>query len=140
VNPKPGAGTVLPAEPAETVRAFVAAFIAAWPERNAATLASFFSEAAVYQNVPMEPVKGREAIQITLAEFMEMGGQVAVDIAHILADGAIVMTERVDHFIREDRTISLPLMGIFEVHNGVITAWRDYFDVNQFASQLSEPA
>jgi limonene-1,2-epoxide hydrolase len=28
-------------------------------------------------------------------------------------------------------------MGTFEVHEGKITAWRDYFDLNQFMSKLS---
>jgi limonene-1,2-epoxide hydrolase len=27
-------------------------------------------------------------------------------------------------------------MGTFEVRDGGISAWRDYFDLNQFASQL----
>jgi limonene-1,2-epoxide hydrolase len=27
-------------------------------------------------------------------------------------------------------------MGTFEVDDGKITAWRDYFDMNQFMSQL----
>jgi limonene-1,2-epoxide hydrolase len=25
--------------------------------------------------------------------------------------------------------VELPVMGIFEVHDGKITAWRDYFDM-----------
>ena len=28
-------------------------------------------------------------------------------------------------------------MGFFEVHDGKITAWRDYFDMGQFTSQMS---
>jgi limonene-1,2-epoxide hydrolase len=28
-------------------------------------------------------------------------------------------------------------MGICEVHDGVITAWRDYFDLDHFTSQLA---
>jgi limonene-1,2-epoxide hydrolase len=33
----------------------------------------------------------------------------------------------------------LPVMGVFEVNNdGKITAWRDYFDMNQFTSQMSD--
>jgi limonene-1,2-epoxide hydrolase len=91
-------------------------------------VASFFREDAAYHNGPMEPIKGREAIQATLASFMGMGGQVAVDIGHLVAEGAIVMTERVDHFTGTEGNISLPVMGIFEVHDGAITAWRDYFD------------
>ena len=61
-------------------------------------------------------------------------------IAEIVADGPIVMTERVDHLIWAERTVSLPLMGIFEIHNGVITAWRDYFDLNQFTSRMADTA
>ncbi|MHB8593901.1 MAG: limonene-1,2-epoxide hydrolase family protein, partial [Acidimicrobiales bacterium] len=65
---------------------------------------------------------------------------VGVAIAHIVADGAIVMTERVDHFIGAEKTISLPVMGIFEVHDGVIVSWRDYFDLDQFTSQMPDGA
>jgi limonene-1,2-epoxide hydrolase len=123
--------------PAETIQEFVAAFIAAWPDGDTTKLGPFFSEDAVYHNMPMEPIQGRGAIQAALAEFMSMGGQVGVDIIHMVADGAIVMTERVDHFVGTERTISMPVMGVFEVHDGVITAWRDYFDLAQFV--LQEP-
>jgi limonene-1,2-epoxide hydrolase len=123
--------SVLPpgSTPADVVRAFIAAFIAAWPRRDAAGLGPFFTEDAVYQNMPLEPVSGREAIVAAFAEFMDMGGEVEVDIIHLVSDGAIVMTERVDYFRRPDATISLPLMGIIEVRDGSIAAWRDYFDL-----------
>ena len=123
---------------AETVQEFIAAFIAAWPQGAAATLGSFFSEDAVYHNGPMDPVRGRGAILATLAEFMDLGGRVAVDIIHMVTDGSIVMTERVDHVIGAETTMSLPLMGIIEVHEGVITAWRDYFDLGQFTAQAPD--
>jgi limonene-1,2-epoxide hydrolase len=71
---------------------------------------------------------------------MDMGGQVDVDIAHLLTEGPIVMIERVDHFIGSQGKASLPMMGIFEVHDGAITAWRDYFDLNHFTSQLPTTA
>jgi limonene-1,2-epoxide hydrolase len=55
----------------------------------------------------------------------------------MLAEGPIVMTERVDHLTRPDgTTASLPMMGTIEVRHGLITAWRDYFDLRQFASQV----
>jgi limonene-1,2-epoxide hydrolase len=121
---------------AQIVQDFIAAFIAAWPRGDATGLGSFFAEDAVYQNMPMDPVRGRAAIQATFAEFMRMGGRVGVDVAHMVADGPVVMVERVDHFMRDDATASLPMMGVVEVHDGVITAWRDYFDLTQFTSQL----
>jgi limonene-1,2-epoxide hydrolase len=124
--------------PTRTVQEFMEAFVAAWPERDAAKVASFFSKNAVYHNGPMEAVRGRDAIEVTLAGFMSMGGRVDVDIIHIVAEGAIVMTERVDHVIGTEKTKSLPIMGVFEVHDSAITAWRDYFDPSQFTSQTSD--
>jgi hypothetical protein len=36
--------------------------------------------------------------------------------------------------------VSLPMMGVIEVHEGVITAWRDYFDLSQFTLQIEKKA
>ena len=122
---------------AKTVQDFSAAFMKAWPTGDPAPLGSFFDEDATYHNGPLEPVAGRSAIVATFAQFMSMGGQVDVDIIHMVGEGPIVMTERVDYFTRDDgTTISLPMMGVFEVHDGLIAAWRDYFDLGQFTSQV----
>ena len=57
---------------------------------------------------------------------------------HIAANGNVVMTERTDVFFAGPKTIELPVMGTFEVtDDGKISAWRDYFDMNQFMSQLA---
>lgn len=88
----------------------MAAFIAAWETGDTAALGAFFDEDAVYHNGPIDPVTGREAIETTLAGFMAMGGGVDVDVAHALANESIVMTERIDHFIRPEGTVSLPVM------------------------------
>ena len=42
-----------------------------------------------------------------------------------------------DDWSSEGRSASLRIAGVFEVRDGVITAWRDYFDGQEFASQLS---
>ncbi len=101
-----------------------------------ATLASFFAEDAVYHNMPLEPIVGRAAIEETFAGFVAMAPQIRFETRHLLAEGDLVMTERVDHFTSDQGTISLPVMGAFEVRGGKIAAWRDYFDLNQFTSQM----
>ena len=121
----------------EVVRDFIAAFIAAWPTGDAATLSRFFSKDAEYCNGPLEPVHGREAIVADLARMMSLDGEVDVEIRHMLSQGAVVMTERVDYVTLGRKTAALRIAGVFEVHNGVITGWRDYFDPHEFGSQLS---
>jgi limonene-1,2-epoxide hydrolase len=32
---------------------------------------------------------------------------------------------------------ALRIAGVIEVHDGVMTAWRDYFDPHEFGAQLS---
>jgi limonene-1,2-epoxide hydrolase len=73
----------------------------------------------------------------TFAQFNSTGGQVNVDIIHMVAEDPNVMTERVHHFTKDDGiTVSLPMMGVIEVHDGLIAAWRDYFELAQFTSQM----
>jgi limonene-1,2-epoxide hydrolase len=123
--------------PVDTVQDFIAAFMHAWPAADATVLGPFLDEEARYDNGPLDPVVGRTAIVATFARFMSIGGTVDVDIIHMVAAGPIVMTERVDYVTRDDgTTISLPIMGVIEVRDGLIAAWRDYFDLSQFTSQV----
>ena len=113
---------------------FARAFIDAWPRGAAEELGRFFSDEAVYLNGPLPPVTGREAIVATLREFMAMGGSVRVDFVHVVTEGVHVLTERVDFFDGDEQTIRLPVMGTFEIRNGVIVAWRDDFDLASMAT------
>jgi limonene-1,2-epoxide hydrolase len=96
----------------DVVRDFMAAFSAAWPTGDAATLSRFFSEDAQYCNGPREPVNGREAIVADLARMMSLGGEVDADVRHLLSDGAVVMTERVDYVRLGARTAALRIAGV----------------------------
>jgi limonene-1,2-epoxide hydrolase len=119
--------------PIEVVRRFCAA----WSDGlEAAELAAFFTDDAVYHNIPLAPVTGRDDIASTIASFTSGVAGIEFRVINITADGPIVMTERVDVFKLPDKSIELPVMGTFEVRDGKITAWRDYFDMNQFTSQM----
>jgi limonene-1,2-epoxide hydrolase len=118
------------------VRQFMATCTQAWPTGDTTSLGRFFSEDAEYHNGPLKPVKGQDAIVASLTEMMALGGEVEADIRHLVADGPVVMTERVDYVRLGDKLASLRIAGVFEVDGGVITAWRDYFDGNEFGAQL----
>ena len=130
-------GVAGPPSAEEVVRDFMAAFMAAWPMGDAAALGGFFSQDAEYRNGPVKPAYGRDAIVADLARMMTLGGEVEVDIRHLLSNGEVVMTERVDYVKLGGRTAGLRIAGVFEVHDGSITGWRDYFDPNEFGAQLS---
>jgi limonene-1,2-epoxide hydrolase len=123
--------------PIDVVRRFCAAWSA---NLGAAELAAFFTDDAVYHNIPMAPVTGRDAIKNNITSFIRPGapGIEAIEfhVVNIAANGAVVMTERVDRFTMPNKSFELPVMGIFEVHDGRIKAWRDYFDLQQFTSRM----
>jgi limonene-1,2-epoxide hydrolase len=119
-------------EPIETVTRFCHA----WNDVDLDRIVAFFSDDAVYHNIPLDPVIGPEAIKATIATFAAGIDRIEFEVRHIAANDNVVLTERVDRFFSPERTIELPVMGTFEVADGSITAWRDYFDLNQFMSQL----
>ncbi len=53
-----------------------------------------------------------------------------------MEDGA-VLTERKDVFTLGTTEAPIPVMGVFEVAEGRITAWRDYFDMAQVTALFS---
>jgi limonene-1,2-epoxide hydrolase len=59
----------------------------------------------------------------------------ALRLINIVAEGPIVMTERVDVFKVPSKSFELQVMGVFEVRDGKIDARRDYFDMNQFTTR-----
>ncbi|HEY2813875.1 MAG TPA: limonene-1,2-epoxide hydrolase family protein [Acidimicrobiales bacterium] len=122
------------AEPIEIVRQFCAA----WGDGDLDTIMAFFADDAIYHNIPIAPVTGRDAIRATIEGFTGGVDSVEFRVEHIAAAGPIVMTERVDVFRFPASTIELPVMGTFDVENDKITAWRDYFDLNQFMSQMPQ--
>ena len=123
--------------PIEVVRRFCAAWS---DDMGAAELAAFFTEDAVYHNIPLEPVTGKENIAQTITSVLRPGplGIESIDfrVINIAASGPVVLTERVDVFKLPGKSVELPVMGTFEVSGGKISAWRDYFDLNQFMSRM----
>jgi limonene-1,2-epoxide hydrolase len=98
--------------PIEVVRRFCAA----WSDNvGAAELAAFFTDDAVYHNIPLAPVTGREAIANTIASFIRPGApgieSIEFRVINIAANGPVVMTERVDVFRLPGRSFELQVMG-----------------------------
>jgi limonene-1,2-epoxide hydrolase len=123
--------------PIEVVRRFCSS----WADNlSASELAAFFTDDAVYHNIPLTPVIGRQAIAKTIDSFIRPGApgieSIQFHVVNIATNGPVVMTERVDVFKLPNKSFELQVMGTFEVSDGKIKAWRDYFDQSQFATRM----
>jgi len=112
-------------------------FVAAWPRLDAKELAGFFTDDGVYHNMPMAPIAGRANIEKLIAGFIGAWTKTHWDLLHVLCDGDVVVTERVDHITAGAKSVDLPVAGVFELENGKIRRWRDYFDLATYSRAMA---
>jgi limonene-1,2-epoxide hydrolase len=116
----------------------VTEFCKLWASPDPEQLAGYFTDDAIYHNIPMDPVQGREAIKVFIAGFTAAFDGIDFQVHRQVSDGNLVMNERTDVMHRKDGgEIPLPVMGTFEVVDGKIAAWRDYFDMATITSAFS---
>lgn len=117
----------------------VNAFCETWKDQDIDKLLAFFTEDAVYTNIPLDPPnEGIEAIRKAIEGFA--AAATAIEwIVHATAENeetGVVLNERTDRFEIGGKWVEARVMGIFELRDGKIHRWRDYFDMNQFMSQM----
>jgi limonene-1,2-epoxide hydrolase len=100
-------------------------FLHALQDADLETAGAALAEDLVYQNVGLPTIHGRKR---AMKLFSSLGGGFEVKIHRIAADGAAVLTERTDALIFGPLRLQFWVCGVFEVHDGQITLWRDYFD------------
>lgn len=45
-----------------------------------------------------------------------------------MSKGNVVIAERLDRTVAMGKNVDLPCCGVFEMENGKIKVWRDYFE------------
>ena len=125
----------------ETVKAFCVQFSKSKFGMHEA-IRAYFTPTTVWENVGLVVTTGIDEALGVLAQFNHAMGIDAIDIEMlaIVADGDRVLTERIDHLLRADgsEVWDPRVMGIFEIEDGRIRAWRDYFDSAK-AQSLANP-
>jgi limonene-1,2-epoxide hydrolase len=115
----------------------VSAFCKAWSNRDVDEILSYFTEDAVYHNMPMPPMQGKPAIKTILQQIVAPATWIEWETLNMADNGNVVLTERVDRFEMGGKRVELPVAGVFEIEGGKIKAWRDYFDMAAWTRQTS---
>ena len=121
-----------PTDPIEVVEAFLAAL----QDLDMDAAAKFLAEDAVWHNVPFPPAEGKATV---LKQFRSMNrlpnARFTVDMINIAANGSTVLTERTDGLWSGPVGGEFWVCGTFEVSDGLITLWRDRFDMATIAGK-----
>jgi limonene-1,2-epoxide hydrolase len=116
----------------------IRAFIAAWSNLDPAELVTYFTADGIYHNMMLEPVSGHENLQAFIGGFVGNWSETEWEVINIVADGDIVMAERMDRTRIGDKRVDLPCTGVFEMRGGKIAVWRDYFDLATYTGAFAE--
>jgi len=122
---------------AEDVERVVRDFCDAFDGSDAEALRPYFTDDVVYQNMPLDPAVGIDATIAFIEAFFGMCQNMTIETLHLAVRDNVVLTERIDTFYVGDTVAPLPVMGTFEIRDGKISAWRDYFDLGQITQMLS---
>ena len=111
--------------PLETVKAFMK-LMEPLDYDNALTL---IADNCEYTNMPMGSVTGPAGVRAVLEPFFAPTLENEFRVLREAAVGNTVFLERLDRHRLATGWVELPVTGVYEVENGKITVWRDYFDL-----------
>jgi limonene-1,2-epoxide hydrolase len=120
---------------ADTVHAFLNA-VTAFDYDAAMTL---IAEDCQYENMPMGKAVGPAGVRGVLEPFFSPTLENEFIILRELMNGDTVVTERLDRHRLATGWVELPVAGVWEVENGLITVWREYFDAATILSKWPAP-
>ena len=118
------------ATPTDVVEAFLDAFAA----MDFDTALSLLSDDVEYTNIPLGTVRGHSGVRQVLEPFFAPIHENEFLILRRAASGPVVFFERLDRHRLDHGWRELPVNSVFEVHDGKVTVWRDYFDANTAAA------
>ncbi len=116
----------------------IESFINAWANLNPEQLVAYFTEDGTYHNMPMQPVNGRENLLTFIKGFIGGWDKTNWEIINMVEQGDLVIAERIDHTNAAGKSVDLACVGVFEMVDGKIKVWRDYFDLGTYMKAMAD--
>lgn len=117
----------------ETVNAFIAAIEA----KDLDEAVRHVADDCLYENIPIGSVTGPDEMKKILGPLLGADDPVEFEVLRQVADETTVMNDRVDRMTLRGNRVELPVAGVFEVTDGKITLWRDFFDLATFNNAVA---
>jgi limonene-1,2-epoxide hydrolase len=119
-----------------TARQVVEGFFKDWETGFTPAFERWMHPDAVWRNTGFPDAVGKAAVMGLLGQYLQVSAMPygRVEMRSIAIEGDTkVLTERVDHLWSDDgKTHSAKIMGTFEVRDGQILRYSDYFDPTAF--------
>jgi limonene-1,2-epoxide hydrolase len=106
----------------------VETFLNALQDLDLTTADALLDDDLVYQNVGFPTLRGRTRV-MKVMRGMEGRMGFEVKFHRNVAEGSTVLNERTDAIVLGPLRLQFWVCGVFEVQDGRITLWRDYFDM-----------
>ena len=117
----------------------VNAFLEAAAKRDYGKALPLLADDVEYQNMMLPPVHGPDAVRDTMEGLLGLCTDSTWVVHRQVVDGSTVMNERTDRFLLNGEWLDLPVAGVFEVRDGRIALWRDYFDLQTVMAKMFPP-
>jgi limonene-1,2-epoxide hydrolase len=110
--------------------------IQAWNKLDWEKVYGLFAEDGVLQSMMIGPTTGREAIKQRLSGLASDISRIDLQVRHIGVIDGVVFVERVDDFVYRGHHGAVPVVGVMEIDQGRIKAWREYYDRAQMLEAM----
>ncbi len=106
----------------------VTGFLDGLARGDSATACLDLADAVVYTNVSLATIRGRRPVTKIFGSMDSSPVSFNYRMVNVSSDDTVVLTERVDQISVGRLHVQFWVCGRFEVVDGQITVWRDYFD------------
>jgi limonene-1,2-epoxide hydrolase len=114
----------------------VTALVRACEARDLDAVTALVTDDIEYDNVPIGKVFGPDGVRRVLSGGVtDAASEVEWTVHRQVSAGTTVMNERTDRFLVGGRWIEIPIAAVFEVTDGRVSLWRDYFDLETYRLQ-----
>jgi limonene-1,2-epoxide hydrolase len=124
----------------------VLSFIESWENHDSLRdgYANYMAEDCLWENTGLKPIVGRDAVLALVDRSIETWGRYTVHTTchHVAVTGDLVFVERHDLVNDENGShlYEMPIVGVFEVIDGKIKRWSDYYDPKPMFASINQAA